>query len=102
MATFYGSIRGNRGTATKGGSFASGYKATAQSWDGSIIVYLDYNEKKELTVRLGTSDTSSTSSDWKTPEFNGTFEELKNLLQLNEDIKNGLVKIVRHRTKKGS
>ena len=100
MATFYGMIQGNRGVATRGGSFASGYKATAQSYDGSIIVYLDYNQEKELTVRLCTSDKSSTFSDSNSKDFNGTFKELKQLLALNDDIKNNRVKIIRHRTPK--
>ena len=100
MSTFYGSIRGNRSTTTRGGSFQSGYKATAQSYNGSIIVYLSYDKENTLKVGIETSDTSSMYGGWSCPTFNGTFEEFKTLLQLNEDIKNGKVSIVKHRQKK--
>ena len=77
MATFYGSICGNRGEATRGGSKNSGFKATAQSWDGSVITYLSYNENNELMVSLSIADNSSS---YGTCYFYGTIEELKKKL----------------------
>jgi len=50
MAEFYGRICGNRGEATRMGSHASGFVASAQSYVGSVIVYLsdwpDWRERK--------------------------------------------------------
>lgn len=40
MSHFYGVIQGNRGEATRGGSKASGFSATAASWQGSVRVHL--------------------------------------------------------------
>lgn len=74
MSAFYGMVRGNRGAATRGGSKNSGYKATCQSYDGSVIVYMDYDDENNLKVRLEVADGSSTYGD---VVFNGTLEELK-------------------------
>lgn len=94
MSTFYGMIQGNRGAATRGGSHASGFRASAQSWNGSVIVDLDYNDKEQLMVRVGVSNGSSSCEDWDTPNFRGTFEEFKELLQLHKDLKSGKVSII--------
>lgn len=72
MSTFYGSIQGNRGAATRGGSRSSGIKASAQSWNGSVITELSYNDKDELMVGVSTS---TGSSSYGTRIFYGTFEE---------------------------
>ncbi len=40
MAYFYGTLTGSRGTATRCGTKRSGMLAAAQSWTGSVIVYL--------------------------------------------------------------
>ena len=45
MSHFYGSVKGNRGWATRGGSKKSGYEAVAASWDGAIEVRLSYDPK---------------------------------------------------------
>lgn len=99
MSTFYGMVCGNRGAATRGGSANSGFKASAQSWDGSVITYLDYNEEGKLMVRIGTNDYSSCCTDWNSHDFNGTFDELKEALNLLHEIKTGKVSITRHREK---
>jgi len=77
MSAFYGMVRGNRGAATRGGSKNSGYKATCQSWDGSVIVTMDYDQEDKLKVRLEVADGSSTYGDIV---FSGTLQELKDKL----------------------
>lgn len=78
MATFYGSVQGNRGAATRGGSRASGFKSTAQSYDGSVITRLSYNDKDELMVTIEVSDYSA---PYGTTVFSGTFKEYINKLR---------------------
>ena len=100
MAAFYGMVKGNRNCATRGGSKASGFRASCQSYDGSIISTMDYDDDGTLRVRVGTNDGSSCCSDWNSEDFNGTFQEFKDLLKLAADIKNGKVSVVRHRDSK--
>ena len=100
MSTFYGLIEGNRGAATRGGSRDSGFRASCQSWEGSIITTMDYNSKDELIVRVGTNDGSSCYTDSNSQDFVGTFKEFKDFLKLYRDIKNGRASVVRHRQKK--
>jgi len=78
MSKFYGMVRGNRGAATRGGSANSGFKATAQSFDGSVITELDYDENNKLIVRISVSEGSNCYGDLV---FKGTLEELVNKLQ---------------------
>lgn len=47
MSHFYGSVQGNRGEVTRGGSKNSGYTAVAASWSGAVKVELYYNEAYE-------------------------------------------------------
>lgn len=94
MSKFYGMVRGNRGAATRGGSANSGFKATAQSYDGSVITCLDYNDADQLKVRIELADGSSTYGD---TAFSGTFEELQEAFKLIKDIKEGKVSVTRHR-----
>lgn len=82
MSTFYGTVKGCRGVATRCGSRESGIKASAQSWDGSVVVRLDYNDANELMVYVGT-DSGSSSSCW--PKWHGTFDEFENLLEGREE-----------------
>lgn len=100
MSTFYGTMQGNRSAHTCGGSKASGFRAAAQSWDGSVITRLHYNEQGQLIVRVGTNDGSSCGEGWNGASFVGTFEEFKEFLQLYSDIKSGKVSITRHRAAK--
>ena len=76
--TFYGLVKGNRGAATRGGSKNSGFKSSCQSFDGSIISYMDYDNEGKLKVRLEISDDSSSYGD---VVFSGTLEELKKKLK---------------------
>ncbi len=77
MSKFYGSIQGNRGAATRGGSLASGIKGSVQSYDGSVITELTYKEDT-LMVRVLTSERSSS---YGSTIFYGTFDEFVNKLK---------------------
>lgn len=94
MAKTYCTCVGMRGEATRRGG-NDGVRVSAQSWDGSIIVSNRY-DGDQLMVRVGTNEGSSCYIDWKSPDFRGTFEEFKELLQLSKDIKEGKVSVVRH------
>ena len=74
MASFYGEVRGNRGIAYRVGSRASGIKVSAQSFNGSIIVKLDYNEAGELIAKISVDKTDSANCG--DTIFRGTIEEL--------------------------
>lgn len=80
MATFYGMVEGNRGPATRVGSASSGIHTAAQSWDGSVSVKLRYYDD-ELMVHVETSNSSSPYGGFDCPEFYGTFNEFKELLE---------------------
>lgn len=103
MAKTYMTGWGMRGERTARGG-KSGVQCAAQSYDGSVIVSNRYveddNGNEHLEVRVGTNDGSSCYSDWSSNDFVGTLDELKALLKLNADIKNGRVSVVRHRVKK--
>ena len=75
MAKFYGTIQGNRGAATRMGH--SLIKSSVQSYDGSVITYLSYDEDK-LMVEVCVSDESSS---YGKRIFYGTFEEFKTKLE---------------------
>ena len=77
MSMFYGTVEGNRGEATRCGSAQSGIRASAQSWDGSVIVKLRYRDD-ELMVSVATSDGSDC---YGFPKWYGTFNEFKKLLE---------------------
>ncbi len=103
MAKTYMTGWGMRGARTARGG-RDGVQCAAQSYEGSIIVSNRYveddNGKEILKVRVGTNDGSSCYTDWNSEEFNGTFQEFKDLLKLSADIKRGKVSVVRHREKK--
>ena len=75
MSKFYGSIQGNRGAATRVGH--SIIKSSVQSYDGSIINYLSYDEDK-LMVEVCVSEGSS---NYGRRIFYGTFDEFVNKLE---------------------
>ena len=52
MSHFYGSVKGNRGYATRGGTKNSGYQTIAASWDGAIEVKLIYNPKTDENIYI--------------------------------------------------
>jgi hypothetical protein len=98
MALTYTTCIGMRGERTARGG-RNGCKASVQSYDGSIIVKNWYDSDDQLRVCVDTNDGSSCCGDWNGTEFIGTFQELKDLLKLADDIKTGKVSIVRHRNK---
>lgn len=80
MSALYGTCVGMRGMATRLGSRASGIKVSAQSYQGSLITRMDLNENDKPIVRLDITDDSD-SSGWGSNEvFEGSLEELKQLL----------------------
>lgn len=78
MSRFYGQVEGMAETiATRRGS--NFIKSSAQSWDGSVITRLSYDENDVLKIQIELSDKSSFSGGWSIPSFYGTLEELKEL-----------------------
>ena len=75
MSKFYGSVQGNRGAATRGGHNI--IKTSAQSYDGSVITELTY-EEETLMVRVSTDEGSSS---YGSTIFYGTFNEFVNKLK---------------------
>ena len=47
MAHFYGTLDGNRGTASRLGTRGSGLRTTAASWEGSVRVCLHHDEETD-------------------------------------------------------
>ena len=99
MSKTYATCIGMRGERTARGS-GNGCRASVQAWDGSIIVKTWYNNDGTLKVSVGTNDGSSCCSDFNSEDFQGTFQEFKDLLKLAADIKRGKVSVVRHRQPK--
>ena len=91
MSAFYGMIQGNRGEATRGGSRASGFKSTCQSYDGSVITRMSYDHEDKLRIRIDLSDGSSFGG-WDSREyFDGSLEDLKEALRTYMESKTGRV-----------
>ena len=64
MATFYGQVFGNgRTPATRGGTYASGLRTSAQSYQGSVVIELtqpeDEDGNRTLMVEVQVSTGSS-------------------------------------------
>lgn len=78
MSTFYGSIQGNRGAATRTGSRCSGIESSVQSWNGSVITSLSYDQEDRLMVTVRVSEGSSS---YGRTVFHGTFDEYIKKLQ---------------------
>ena len=98
MAKTYCTCIGSRNERTARGG-KNGCRASVQSWDGSICISNWYDDNDNLRVRVGTSEGSHCYSGYEVPDFVGSFEEFKELLQLRADIKSGKVSVVRHREK---
>ena len=99
MAKTYCTCIGMRGERTARGG-RDGCRASVQSYEGSICISNRIDDDGTLRVRVGTNDGSSCYSDWSSADFNGTFQEFKDLLKLAADIKRGKVSVVRHRDSK--
>jgi len=50
MSHFYGTVKGNRGKATRCGTKSSGLEVNAASWEGSINVRIWYDEKIDKDI----------------------------------------------------
>lgn len=77
MSKFYGMVQGHRGAATRGGHRS--IKAAAQSYDGSVITELTYNDENKLMVSICVGVNESTA--YGRQIFYGTFEEYIEKLQ---------------------
>lgn len=97
MSKFYGMVVGNRGAATRGGSRASGFKATAQSYDGSVITRLDYNRDNQLEVTIEMED--GRSAPYGDIMFRGTYDELKEVFRIAKLVKERKATVTVHREK---
>ena len=75
MSKFYGMVQGDRGAATRGGHTT--IRASAQSYDGSVIIELTYNEEGKLMVDVSVAPDSTFLGR---RIFYGTFEEYVNKL----------------------
>lgn len=47
MSYFYGTVQGNRGEGTRGGSKASGLETYCASWNGAVKCRVYFNEEKK-------------------------------------------------------
>jgi hypothetical protein len=72
MSKLYGSIQGDRGAATRCGHHR--IKAAAQSYDGSVITELSYNDEGQLLVDVSVAKDESTAYRG-TRLFYGTLDE---------------------------
>ena len=93
MAKFYGQVFGSKTDVHTQGT--DEIKVSAQSYDGSIIVKLDYNDDKDLRVRIEANYDSASSGE---TIFVGTFDEFLNLFEADEIAYNNLIKILDYYT----
>ena len=75
MSALYGSLQGCRGETTRTGSKNSGIRASVQSWNGSLVSYMDLDENEKPVITLKTSERSSGYGEEVI--FRGSLEELK-------------------------
>jgi hypothetical protein len=79
MSKLYGSLQGCRGEATRCGSASSGIRASVQSWNGSLVSYMDLDKNGNPMITLKTSEGSSGYGSEII--FVGSLEELKKKLK---------------------
>lgn len=84
MATFYGQVKGNASsTATRQGSAASGIRSSVQSWNGSLIMDLSYDENDALYIEV----MHSTGSEFRGYTiFRGTVDEFVDMCKKHESL----------------
>ena len=75
MSKLYGALQGCRGEATRCGSKSSGVRARVQSWQGSLLRYMDLDDNENPIITLKTSEGSSSYGNETI--FTGSLEELK-------------------------
>lgn len=76
MSSFYGMVEGASATAASRRGFKD-IKSSAQSWNGSVITRLYYNDDGVLQVNIQLADDSSFYGQ---SYFTGSFQELKEKL----------------------
>ena len=81
MSAFYGTLEGQRSPVTRCGSRTSGIRAAAQSWDGSVIVNLSYDEHDGEDVLMVEVRTSENSDAYGHRIWKGSFSEFTELLE---------------------
>jgi hypothetical protein len=75
MAKFYGSVQGDRGRATRlGRSHGRGLKTTAQSYEGSVIVFIYVDQQERTCVSISAAQGSKASGDHSL--YNGPIQGL--------------------------
>ena len=85
MSHYYATVEGTRGPATRQGTKNSGIRAAAQTFDGSIIVRIDYDARNdEDVVTIGTGPGSTTAMDREL--WSGPLAELMNYRRMTEYI----------------
>ena len=78
MSKFYGTVVGSSRTEATRRGF-DGIKVSAQSWDGSLITRMRYDQGGRLMVQLDKSNEST--SCWGRTIFWGTLDELEQKLK---------------------
>lgn len=78
MARFYGTVKGRaQSLATREGSDM--IRASAQSYNGSVVVELEYDAKGELYVSIGCMEGSQRS--FRHATWEGSFKDFERMLQ---------------------
>lgn len=81
MSTFYGTVEGMAETcATRRGS--DFIRASAQSWDGSVVTRLRYDDNEVLMININLDDDSDCYGSPSLPSFYGTLDELKEMFTM--------------------
>ena len=75
MSALYCTVQGCRGEATRCGSKSSGVRASVQSWNGSLVSYMDLDDNGNPVITLKASEGSSGYGSETI--FSGSLEELK-------------------------
>lgn len=73
MAAFYGTVKGNRGEVSRTSGKDTGISTTAQSYDGSVNVWMRYRDGG-LLVDISIANGSSGHGE---RVFTGTVDELR-------------------------
>ena len=72
MFTFFGSIKGSHGEATRGSNKADGIKVSSRCKNGSLITKMYYDKNNELMIDVSCSLTNSETGK---KVFSGTFAD---------------------------
>ena len=75
MSALYCTVQGCRGEATRCGSKSSGVRASVQSWNGSLVSYMDLDDNGNPVITLKASEGSSGYGSETI--FSGSLEEVK-------------------------